>query len=280
MGGTGRLPGPGRGALQTRHGPHTPTPRSSLCRSALPPPTHLCSGLCGGCVDTRLSPPPPDLASRLSPLASSASLSLPPASNTLPLALWAPLSGKTLVVQVPLPPGVSLSVAFANKPLFFSKSFLLSFLAPVPPGPLFLSPPRARPVPSRASAPRPRCWTQSPCPEGAVGPLAGAHTAAQRFSSRHVATSGDGFGPRSGGGVLLAGSVWPRDATRAPQRTGGRHASRARREPRGRCSWPPAPARPVTLPAHGVGGVSGQCTCSRKHDVIAVLRHRRPWPRV
>lgn len=87
------------------------------------------------------------------PLASSASLSLPPASNTLPLALWAPLSGKTLVVQVPLPPGVSLSVAFANKPLFFPKSFLLSFLAPVPPGPLFLSPPA--PAPSPAGPQRP-----------------------------------------------------------------------------------------------------------------------------
>lgn len=253
-GGTGRLPGPGRGALQTRHGPHTPTPRSSLCRSALPPPAHLCSGPCGGCVDARLSPPPPDLASRLSPLASSASLSLPPASNTLPLALWAPLSGKTLVVQVPLPPGVSLSVAFANKPLFFSKSFLLSFLAPVPPGPLFLSPPA--PAPSPAGPQRPgRAVGRSPhVPRGRWGlwPEPTRLPSGSRPDTwRHLEMV---LAPAVGGGVLLAGSVWPRDATRAPQRTGGRHASCARREPRGRCSWPPAPARPVTLPAHGVGG--------------------------
>lgn len=258
MGGTGRLPGPGRGALQTRHGPHTPTPRSSLCRSALPPPTHLCSGLCGGRVDARLSPPPPppDLASRLSPLASSASLSLPPASNTLPLALWAPLSGKTLVVQVPLPPGVSLSVAFANKPLFFSKSFLLSFLAPVPPGPLFLSPPpRARPVPSRASVPRPRCWTQSPCPRGGGG---ASGRSPHGCPAVLVQTRGDiwrwFWPPQWGGGCCWRVACGPGTPPEPRSAQAADMPAVRGQSPVDVVPGPPAPARPVTLPAHGVGG--------------------------
>lgn len=140
------------------------------------------------------SPLPPDLASRLR-------FTLPPAADTLPLTLWAQLSGKTLVVQVPLPPGVSLSVAFANKPLFFLKAFSCLFLLlrpprlplPVPPTPLFLSP-RSRPFPSRASAPRQRCRKQPPRPRGGRWGLWLEPTRLpQWFSSGQVATSGDGF---------------------------------------------------------------------------------------